>query len=199
MSEHQPVLRRGVDVHTLALMAVLVAIEIVLSRFLSFSVWNMKIGFAFVPVVVAAVLLGPVRAGAISAVADFLGAVLFPIGTYFPGFTCTAFLTGMVFGLFLHPKITVLRIAGAVGINQLVLGLFVNTLWISILYASPYSPLLLTRLTQCAILIPVQMITIGVMARTVIPFLRRTALARAQKQRAGTVSQDLDEKGGPPA
>lgn len=178
MSENQTVSPRGANVHTLVLMAVLVATEIVLSRFLSFAVWNMKIGFAFVPVVAAAVLLGPVRAGVISAVADLLGAVLFPIGTYFPGFTCTAFLTGMVFGLFLFPRITIARIVGAVAVSQLILSLLLNTFWISVLYASPYAALLVTRLTQCATMIPVQIITIGVMARTVVPFLRRMAPPR---------------------
>ena len=160
-------------------MAALIATEVVLSRFLSFAVWNMKIGFAFVPVVAAAILLGPVKAGVISAVSDLIGALLFPIGTYFPGFTFTAFLIGMVFGLFLHREITLLRIVGAVAINQLVLSLLLNTLWISVLYASPYEALLITRLTQCAILIPVQIATIGVLTKTVGPLLQKMALQRA--------------------
>ena len=37
-------------------LALLTALEIVLSRFLSFSVWNVKIGFSFVPIAVAAML-----------------------------------------------------------------------------------------------------------------------------------------------
>ena len=86
---------------TLTLTALLTALEIVLSRFLSISAWNTKIGFAFVPVVIAALLLGPVWAGIAAALADFLGAVLFPVGPYFPGFTLTAFLMGAVYGLFL--------------------------------------------------------------------------------------------------
>ena len=87
---------------TLTLMGLLTAVEIVLSRFLSISAWNTKIGFAFVPVVIAAILLGPYRAGIVAALADFLGAVLFPIGAYFPGFTLTAFFMGVIYGLLLH-------------------------------------------------------------------------------------------------
>ncbi len=179
MSQNQASKMRGKNVHTLVWMAALVATEVVLSRFLSFAVWNMKIGFAFAPVVAAAILLGPVKAGAISAVSDLIGALLFPIGTYFPGFTLTAFLVGTVFGLFLHREITVLRIVGAVMINQLALSLPLNTLWISALYASPYEALLVTRLTQCAILIPVQIVTIGVMTKTIGPYLQKMALQRA--------------------
>lgn len=39
---------------TLLIMASLIALTIILSRFLSFSVWNMKIGLDFIPIAVAA-------------------------------------------------------------------------------------------------------------------------------------------------
>ncbi len=156
----------------LVIMAVLIAVEIVLSRFLSISAWNTKIGFAFVPVVIAAVLLGPVYAGIVGAVADLLGAVLFPIGAYFPGFTLTAFLTGLVYGLFLHKEQTVLRVIGAVAINQGILSLFLNTFWISVLYGSPFKPLLITRLPQTGILTVVQIVVIIVIAK-VIPRIKK--------------------------
>ena len=156
----------------LVIMAVLIAVEIVLSRFLSISAWNTKIGFAFVPVVIAAVLLGPVYAGIVGAVADLLGAVLFPIGAYFPGFTLTAFLTGLVYGLFLHKEQTVPRVIGAVAINQGILSLFLNTFWISVLYGSPFKPLLITRLPQTGILTVVQIVVIIMIAK-VIPRIKK--------------------------
>ena len=156
---------------TMTAMALLTALEIVLSRFLSFSAWNTKIGFAFVPVVLAAMLLGPVYAGIVAAVADFLGAVLFPVGAYFPGFTLTAFLMGVCYGLFLLNKQSFLRILGAVAVHQLLLSLLLNTLWISVLYGSPYTPLLISRLPQCAILAAVQLALIPLLVR-LLPQLR---------------------------
>ena len=145
---------------TLTTLALLTAVEIVLSRFLSVNAWNIKIGFSFVPIVIAAVLYGPLEAGTVAALGDFIGALLFPIGAYFPGFTLTAFLTGCVFGLFLHQKQNWLRIIAAVGINQFILSLFLNTLWISILYGSPYGPLLITRAVQSVLLTVVQLVSI---------------------------------------
>lgn len=151
----------------ITMLALLTALEIVLSRFLSISAWNIKIGFSFVPVVIAAMLFGPVAAGIVGALGDFIGAILFPIGAYFPGFTLTAFLTGFVFGLFLYRKQDWLRGVAAVGINQFVLSLFLNTLWISVLYGSPYGPLLVTRLVQCLLLTAVQLICIQAIAKAV--------------------------------
>ncbi|MCR5090764.1 MAG: folate family ECF transporter S component [Oscillospiraceae bacterium] len=150
---------------TLTSLALLTALEIILSRFLSISAWNIKIGFSFLPVVIAAMLFGPLAAGLVAALGDFIGALLFPIGAYFPGFTLTAFLTGLVFGLLLHKKQGWLQALLAVGINQFILSLFLNTLWISILYDSPYLPLLATRLVQCLILTVVQLLGIQAVSR----------------------------------
>jgi ECF transporter S component (folate family) len=156
----------------LTAMALLIALEIILSRFLSLSAWNTKIGFSFVPVVIAAILLGPIYAGIVGALADFVGALLFPIGAYFPGFTLTAFLTGMVYGLFLYKRQSLPRILGAVAVNQFILSLLLNTLWISVLYGSPFGPLLVTRLVQSAILTVVQIVVIELIVKA-LPRLRR--------------------------
>lgn len=161
------------NTRTLSLAALLTALEIVLSRFLSISAWNTKIGFAFVPVVLAALLLGPLWAGAVAALADFLGAILFPVGAFFPGFTLTAFLMGFCYGLFLHRKQNLPRILGAVAVHQLVLSLLLNTFWISVLYGSPFGPLLLSRLPQCALLAAVQLALIPALVR-LLPQLKRS-------------------------
>ena len=149
----------------LTVMAMLIGLEIVLSRFLSIPTSITKIGFAFVPVAAAALLLGPLAAGAVGALGDLLGALLFPIGAYFPGFTLTAFLMGLCYGLLLYKKQGFGRIASAVAVHQLVLSLLLNTLWISLLYGSPYAPLLLSRLPQCVILAAVQLALIPVLVR----------------------------------
>lgn len=155
--------------HTRALvtMALLIALEIVLSRFLSLSAWNTKLGFAFVPVAVAALLLGPLEAGTVGALADLLGALLFPIGAYFPGFTLTAFLMGAVYGLCLRKKQSLPRVLLAVALHQGALSLGLNTLWISLLYGSPYPALLLSRLPQCALLSAVQLAVLPLLGRLV--------------------------------
>ena len=158
----------------LVLLAVLTAMEIVLSRFLSINTWNLKIGFSFVPVVVASMLYGPMGGACVAGLGDFLGATLFPIAPFFPGYTLTAVLTGLVFGLLLYKKQTPIRAGLAVGINQLVFSLVLNTFWIFLTNmdsskAAPYFTILTTRIPQCAILIPVQFAAILLIG----PALRR--------------------------
>lgn len=151
------------NIRLLTSMAALTAMEIVLSRFLSISAWNMKIGLSFVPLAAAAILYGPLPAAVVAGAGDFIGAVLFPFGPYFPGFTLTAVLRGVVLGACLHKKQTLPRIVLAVLINQLVLSLLVNTLWISLLYTTPYLPQLTMRLAQVGVMTAVEIVVIAAM------------------------------------
>lgn len=162
-------------IKTIVTVGLLVAIHIVLSRFLSINAWNIKIGFSFVPVFVAAWLYGPVPAALVGGLGDFLGAILLPIGPYFPGFTLSCALTGVVFGLLLHKKQSFPRIVAAVGLNQFGIGLFVTTLWISILYGSPYIALLGVRVVQAAILSVAEFITITVLSHGTLAVRNRLA------------------------
>ena len=157
----------------LVMLAFFVALFVVLERFLSFNAWNMRIGFAFVALVMAGMLYGPVAAGLTGALGDILGMLIFPTGPYFPGFTLNAFLTGFVFGFFLHDRVTPPRVVASVAINQLILSLFLQTLWISITYGSPYYPLLFVRIIQCLVMIPVQLVVI---------FLLKPSLSRMARQ-----------------
>lgn len=149
----------------LTTLGLLIAMEIVLSRFLSLSAWNVKIGFSFVPIALAAILYGPMAGAVVAALGDLIGAILFPIGAYFPGFTFTALCTGAVLGLLLHKKQSLARVIAAVAVNQLVFSLLVNSLWISLLYTSPYLPLLATRIFQCVVLGPVQVVGIFLLVK----------------------------------
>ena len=130
---------RRISTRLIIYIGLLTAAEIVLNRFLSVNAWNLKIGFNFVPIAIAAILFGPLWGGVVAALGDFLGALLFPIGPYFPGFTLTAFLMGMMLGLFLFKKRGILRTIIPVAINQLILGLLLNSLWISILYGRVFA------------------------------------------------------------
>lgn len=155
--------------------SVLVAAEIVLNRFFSIATPWVKIGFGFVPIAVCAILYGPGWAALAGGLADFLGAIVFPFqGAYFPGFTLSAALTGLVFGLFLYRSGGRLpRIAGAVGANCLGVSLLLGTYWLHVLMGSPYLAILPTRVLQNAIMIPVQFILIRLIYQPVVRFAQR--------------------------
>ncbi|MCL2707574.1 MAG: folate family ECF transporter S component [Defluviitaleaceae bacterium] len=141
----------------LVVISTLVAMNVVLSRFLSVSAWNFKIGFGFAPIAVCAFVYGPIPAAVAGALADFIGATLFPIGPFFPGFTLSAALTGAVFGLFLHKrKGGAFQAVCAALVNCFAISLLLNTCWISALSGAPFLGLLPTRVAQSCVMAPVQ-------------------------------------------
>lgn len=148
--------------------------EIVLSRFLSIHTWNVKISFSFIPIVMAAMLFGALEAGIVAALGDILGAFMFPVGPYFPGFTVTAFLTGVLFAMFLKKKQSLARTVIAVLLVQLIGSLMMNTYFISILYGAPFKALFVTRIYQAAVMAVVQIATTWLMSRNLLPVLFRT-------------------------
>ena len=157
--------------HRIVLMAMLAATQIVLSRFLSINLWNLKIGFAFVPIAMAGMLLGPVGAGLTGMVADIIGATLFPSGAFFPGFTLTAFITAFGYGFFLQKKQTMKNILAAVLFSEIVGTILLNTLWISILYGTPFIAVMIPRLGQALGMGIVEVLVIRLLANYV-PQLR---------------------------
>lgn len=151
------------NTHRLVIMGLLVALSIILSRFLSISAWNLKIGFAFAPIALAGMLFGPISAGIVAAIADIIGATLFPLGQFFPGFTFTAFLTGILFGAFLYKKADTKNIVLASLTTQIIGSLLLNTLWISMLYGTPFWALMPTRILQTCVMIVFQIILIRIL------------------------------------
>lgn len=160
------------SVKSISIIGILVAMEIILARF-SIHTWNLKIGFSFIPVVVAAIFYGPVTAGLVGAIGDIMGYILFPVGAYFPGFTLTAFVTGMIFGFFLRKSQSVLNVVLAVLCVQIFVSQFMNTYWISFLYGSPYWALFATRIYQTAAMIAVEIISTLLIVKKVVPVLTR--------------------------
>ena len=144
--------------------AILIGLEIVLNRFCSINTMGLKIGFAFIPPTLAAIMYGPLAGATVYAVSDFLGAILFPIGTYHPGFTVCAAVMGIVSGLMLYRKDKVPlfpNIIFTVFINCILIGLFINTFWVSMLYGSKtYLGWFVYRLSEYAVMVPVQIAVI---------------------------------------
>ena len=145
----------------LIVIAFLIALEVILTRFCSINTDILRIGFGFLPVAMVAMLYGPLWAGAAYAIGDLLGMMIFPTAGYFPGFTLTAFLTGCVYGVVLYgrPK-TWLRILCAVLPVCLIINLCLDTLWLNITLGQGYLVLLPTRIFKCAVMIPIQTVLI---------------------------------------
>lgn len=163
------------------LSGILLALLIVLNRFISIKTPLLVISFSFVPIMMSAIWLGPKYSTLIAALGDFIGAILFPFGTYFPGFTVSAGLVGLIYGIFLYqkPKEEISNgkfIVKLIISNLLVLGLveiFVVSIWLNILYGKAYLVVVSTRVLAQAIMFPIRVITIFFLEKLTRPMVNR--------------------------
>lgn len=132
------------------LTAILIALNVILERFLAYSVWNQTISFGFVAIAFAAAFLGTPYAVVVAGLGDVIGAIFFPFGTYFPGFTVTNCVYGLILAEFLYKNATPIRIIIGVILNKIVCTLTLNTLWISIMYRGGVDAFLLVLPTRLA-------------------------------------------------
>ncbi len=152
----------------LATLAMLIALEVVLSRLVApINTQFSKISFGFVPIAIAAYLYGIKGGAVVAGVSDVIGAILFPSGEFFPGFTVTAIFNGIIFGIFLGKKLEgklnkFLRSFIPVVITQVIGSFLINTFWISYMYHSSFTALLATRLVQTLIMIAVEAVVIPI-------------------------------------
>ena len=147
--------------------AQLLALDVVLTRLLAVNTPVMKIGFGFAAVALCAVLYGPWWAALTAALGDLVGALLFPTGAFFPGFTLTAACTGLIFGLCLYRRDkSLLWPILAATLNVLLVSYLANTAMISWISGSPYTTLLKARAVQLAVMLPVQIVVLGFLSRS---------------------------------
>ena len=118
-----------------ALLGALAALNVIAAEILKFPVIPkvLELNFGFVPLAVAGMLFGPLPAVLTAVVGDVVGAAIFSGGDFYLGYTLTAALTGLFYGLFLHApaegKKRLIRVIAAQALVSLICFAGLNTLW----------------------------------------------------------------------
>ena len=118
-----------------------------------------KIGISGIPNQVVAYLFGPAIAGIFGGVLDIIKFMLRPDGTFFPGFTISAILGGLIYGTVLYKKtVTVWRVLLAQFLVKLLVNIGCNTLWLNMLYQKAILVILPERILTNLIMLPIDTI-----------------------------------------
>lgn len=144
----------------LVTVAMLIAVDIILTRLLKIEITpTLRLTFGFIAIALIGIQFGPLIAGAAAAVSDVLGFLLLNTSAapFFPGFTASALVMGVIYGVFLYKKrCNVLRIVLSAVLVIVLVELGMNTLWLSILYGKGFFVLVVPRLIKAAIMLPIQ-------------------------------------------
>lgn len=147
------------DLRVLTTAAMLAAIAVVLG-FFKIPISNLiELRFQSFPIAISGALFGPIVGAIVGVISDVGGYIAKPTGAFFPGFTISAAITGIIFGLIIKSKsqkwALLGRIAIAMTINTIVTGLILNTLWLSMLYGNPFNIVFVARLPKELIMLPI--------------------------------------------
>ena len=144
----------------------LLATTIVFNRFLSIKTPILVISFTYLPIMLSGIMLGPWWTMLIAGLADLIGALLFPFGAYFVGYTITSLLTGFIYGLFLqrkdkfNTKKFIINLIISSLIVLILCNSILNSLWINITAKKAFFVIFPTRLLKQLIMLPIQVLSV---------------------------------------
>ncbi len=142
-------------------LSLLTTIYILLIKPLSLNILTVRIGFGFLPMAFIGAIYGPFWCAVACGVGDIIGGFVFPTGPYFPGFTLSAVLTGLVYGFaFKNHKINMRNTLVAALIVTIFINLFLDTYWLYLLYDQGVAAMLPARLIKCGIMFALQLLLI---------------------------------------
>lgn len=154
----------------LSLMAMLIALQIVLSKFLMLQLTDsIRLSIDSVPILLGGIWFGPFAGGLIGALADMLGTILFPTaGAYYPPLTIAFLLIGAVAGLlakWIKPKNALLRAVCIVIPAELIGSYLFKSYALSGLIGIPFSALLTARILPVGIIMIVNTMLVTLLNR----------------------------------
>lgn len=155
MEQHKTYSFKAKDIAVIGLM---IALKVILTRFLAIETQFVRIGFNFIPSILLAIMYGPWVGATSGALADLLGFFLFPKGfPYYPGYTLSAAIGPMIYGLILYrKKLTLGRIIAACLAVTVLVNVGMNSLWLRILYDQAFWGILPIRLVKNIISLPIE-------------------------------------------
>ena len=141
----------------LILMAALIAMQIILARFLSIQASDiLRISFESVPIVLAGMWLGPLSGAIVALIADILGTVLSGYGIWFPPIALGPVLVGVISGLstkyVVHSDLSSTRESWKVVVTVLVAGI-VNSFLVGTVTTTMYSIMVMGNTNAFSVLL----------------------------------------------
>lgn len=144
------------QVKTITTMAMFAAISVVLGYFTLVIGDYVKIGFSTIANQFVYYLFGPVAGALFGGGTDILKFLIKPTGAFFPGWTISAMLAGLLYGVMFYKKpITLGRVLAAEFVVSLVCNVLLGTFWLNMMYGKGFLALLPLRAFKNLVMWPI--------------------------------------------
>ena len=166
------------QVRTLTGVAMLLAMSVVISFTASVRVTEtIKIGLGYLITALLGMLYGPFTAALAAGAGDLIKYLLKPDGAYFFGFTLTAMLGGVVYGVFFYrERCTIPRAIASKATVSLLLNCLLNTVWVSWLYGMPFLGALGPRVIKNLMALPFEIVLLYIVLNGMNKVIQRAKL-----------------------
>lgn len=145
------------DVRALTASAMFLAVAVILGFYRLQLTEYIRIGFDFIAKEMTGMFFGPVVGCAVGGLSDLISYMIKPVGGYFPGFTVSAMLGGLIYGLLLYKRpVSLLRIIAANSVVTVFVNLLLNTYWLVFLYGDAFFALLPARAFKQFLMLPIE-------------------------------------------
>lgn len=163
------------NINSLTTTALLIALHTVLAFALSLQITpSMRISVSFLANVIIGALFGPVIGFVSAAAGDLIQFVIKPTGAFFPGWTLSAALAGMIYGFFFYKRLPAGKKAGrnvvvadlrfllrciiAITIDMLLVNILLGTYWCSLMYGKGFWFYLSARFVKNVVQLPINIL-----------------------------------------
>lgn len=159
--------RESIKIKTLVMASFLTALSIVFTRFFYVmiplgNVQAIRLSFGEAPIMLSGLLFGPLLGGLTGLAADVLGVIINSQGAFFPGFTLSSILWGVIPGILGiifkrdGESLSFIKILTSVAISYIIISIGLNTCWLSIMFKKGMLLLLPGRIISSIANIPIQ-------------------------------------------
>lgn len=164
------------NIRRICYLALLIAMNIVFVRLLSFQTPVTRLDFGFVPLSIAGAVFGPVWGALTAGASDILGMLINSKGmAYFFPWTLNAMLHGFLYGFLLYQKEkSWIRILFLVLVQGILVDLMLGSLW-GAMYRGAFNiywVVFFERLIMICIKIPVQFVSLSFLFRILKPHIK---------------------------
>ncbi|MDF7638398.1 folate family ECF transporter S component [Lactobacillus sp. ESL0791] len=138
-----------IDLQGLVLLGLVVAIKVILGK-IAFGTATVRLSLGFVGSVMLGYFFGPVWGSVGGGVSDLVSSALFGnSGGFFLGFTLSAMVGPLIYGLFFFDRqVKLWRVIAATLLVTIVVNIGLNTLWVHLLYGMEFKAALIQRLPK---------------------------------------------------
>lgn len=160
---------KKIDVRTMTISGFLIALNIILSRFITIPG---IINFGGFPIIFAGIVFGPVVGGIVGTIGDIVSFIVRPTGAFMPHFVLTSALTGIIPGLVVKVLRNNLKdsklwkVFIAILIGQVITTVLMVPYFRQILFAQPFVVNAVRAVQKQAINIPAYAIMINILIKS---------------------------------